>query len=466
MDKDPPPAAPASPSKRQPTAPNFVYGITSEPGRRVYGSRVLGDIDGDGFDDFVVLGEQGVQGGTLDSSLETAVHLFYGKPAFPSQLSTAAANAKFTACSIEPIGDVNGDGLDDFSFVDLRGTRLVFGRKERLTNLADLDRASGAVWDGPTDPSESHELWALRAGDLNGDGFDDLLLAVNQSVYDEKTDEFSISDHMYLMWGRAKGWPSGKFDPAWVAATLDSGSPTGFEFYALSPIGPVDLDSDGFADLLAMRRTDLHFVAFYGAPDRFSNLTSPLVPDVEWDVPSRTIMPIGDFDGDGFVDLASFRFSAVTGGDILVHYGGPTRWLGKVKLTADLQLTSTSWLSQLATTGDVNGDALPDLLVASPNYGDPVTGAIFVLRGSGRRQLGARTLGANDTLMVGPGVTHRPGDSLDGLGAMLGGELDATGDIDGDGSSDVLAGAPGLSELDAPMGEGGVFLIPSAPMPQ
>ncbi len=152
----------------------------------------------------------------------------------------------------------------------------------------------------------------------------------------------------------------------------------------------------------------------------------------------------GDFNGDGYLDLAVGAPGESPGSDpesgyVFVYRGGPcglSRWhsLGQ----ANGALTGTNekgdeFGTSLAA-GDFDGDGKDDLAVGAPGESpgsDPESGWVFVYRGSssglsGWDGLGQSGLGANEK-----------GDEF---GTSL-----AAGDFDGDGKDDLAVGAPGES---------------------
>jgi hypothetical protein len=225
-------------------------------------------------------------------------------------------------------------------------------------------------------------------GDIDGNGRDDLVMGVPSEDVDTATDAgFAI-----VTYGRAGG------------------------LSANSSLGITQEDLGGTLELR----------------DRFANAIA-----------------YGDFDGDGFADVAigssgeDYDDAADTG---VVHvlYGSRD----------GLSTTRSQFLSQdglgqasdpgdffgaVLAAGDLNGDNRDDLVVGVPgeDIGSAVAaGRVYVVNGGGGGlQVGAPPLRLDQTKAV-PG---KPGD-FDAFGAAL-----ATGDLDGDGVDDLAVGAPGES---------------------
>jgi hypothetical protein len=373
-------------------------------------SGFVGDLDGDGAADFALFAWVG-SGGESDPRRALA-YVFYGRSDFPAQLSVA--DADFVIHGVEGqltrLGDFNGDGFDDLGFAG-EGAQGGSGRFDVL--LGGAQRRSGTLAARTLETSFGGSLvseldrvaTASAPGDLNGDGYADLLLGSS------------------LIFGRAEPYGQVSLLAAGVvAATLGS------RVSATSPrVG--DLDGDGYDDLLLnAEQPEL----FYGRADWGAAL-QPITPDAVF--AAWSLLSLGDWDGDGYGDLAAVSpgISYAVGEahdptelsyQLNMVYGGPQRFRNA---SVPWQGTQSFLPPEQFALGDVNGDQYPDLILGEPYLG---AGAVFLVpSGAGSRPSEIRLADADAALR---------GQAFGERGDSLGKSVSSGGDVDGDGTSDVL----------------------------
>ncbi len=334
-------------------------------------------------------------------------------------------------------GDVDGDGLDD----------LLVGAK--LSGAAGIYSGSAYLVLGPVsaDASLAHAYAVVRgetygdyagasvagAGDLDGDGYDDLLIGATG-----QDDGGGNAGAAYLLMGPISGELS--LSAADVRFTgEDSGDQAGSSSSAAG-----DVDGDGFDDVI---------VGAFGSDLGGSNsgaaylLRGPLSVDAglsaadarlfgesAGDRAGSAVAGAGDVDGDGLDDLLVGAPDSNLGG---TGSGAAYLVLGPVSGDLDLGAADARLLgvapdaagSSVAGAGDVNDDGYGDLLVGAPenSVGGLEAGAAYLVLGPFTGDLdlssaNARLLGA--------------------AGEQAGWDVAGGGDVDGDGYDDVLVGAP------------------------
>jgi len=334
------------------------------------------------------------------------------------------------------------------------------------------------------------------AGDVDGDGIDDLLIGAPDGRGDSER-----TGRVYLVSGSTTWSGGSEVDVREVAVVLEElGDSTGF---ALAGIG--DLDGDGFDDLAigapqASEEDERHVLIGYGPLD---DVCGP-----GWDgglisagqggaYHGYALASAGDLTGDGQLDLAvGSPFFARIGNDdgLLTVYSGPIE--GEVSLD-DAAFTlygspdrnNLGWV--LAGGGDHDGDGQDDLLASSGMYGSSSPGVVVVsgpVNGSQSvvdllvlestidlsDKFGCSISWAGDWngdgyddiligdtwdfyglayLVLGPladGEPWSPATTFEGTtnGARLGHAVLGDFDLDGDGALDIAVGAP--SALESP----------------
>lgn len=418
----------------------------------------VGDFNGDGFDDLLF----GSDTGSL-SSLPGDAYLVYGKAGgFATTFDLNAlsnigsdGSGGFRLFGVDPAdgagylvdtaGDVNGDGYADLlisaPFADHPAGRsgageryVVYGRVDQPTSffLSDLDGVNGFTIRG-IDQIDQINGAAAPAGDVNGDGYDDIVLGAH----------FAFNDgpgvgESYVVFGKPGPRDSffeledltefrgGDGSAGFVLRGIDPGDQSGL---AVSSAG--DINGDGVEDLLigaalAGDKAGEAYVVYgttLGFPaeielDSLDGTNGFLITGVKGDLPAdfNDLLP-GNFPGSGA--KRDFAEAAVTNGDQAGF--------------------------SIAPAGDVNGDGLDDLLVGAP-FASPQSryqaGQVYLIFGN---EGGFPSQFLLDDIDGTNGITLNGADGIqlsNPSGDEAGTVVRSAGDINGDGFDDVLIGAP------------------------
>jgi hypothetical protein len=386
-------------------------------------------------------------------------------------------------------GDFNGDGYADVAFGAPNGDSWLNGRAgagevyvsygapDRRPDI-DLMQASpgGAAFFG-VDAADG--LGArLAAGDIDGDGFDDLLISADSGAGPGNTRLFA--GEVYLVYGQAASW--GYVDLAAAPASIvriwgaDPGDGKDNQDSGVVEVATGDLNRDGFDDILLgfdsaaslqnARPRAGEVTILYGRAAHYTDvdLAAPPPGAVRlWGAdPADSFghaIAAGDVDGDGFDDLLigapaadSLGNARDLAGEVYLVRGGPAP-LTDIDMAAPGAGVVRVWggepgvfeqdsLGQAVAIGDLDGDGRGDLILAAGGADSP--GHVRQNAGEVAIVFAPPAAGDLDLNASPAGVLHVWGaDQVDQLGASLGnwGEGLAVGDFNGDGRADLAIGA-------------------------
>ncbi len=268
----------------------------------------LGDMDGDGYDDVMI----GATHDDEEGSNTGAIYIYYGSS---SGLNTDREE-KWTAAFARDVdlfgtsmvlADVDGDGTQEL-VVYSEGYAREDGGDGFLTTY-ELDGSGSFDWPSettidviPPTGAEPIGTSGLVAGDFDGDGFDEVVLASWYSTYGA-----TYSGYLHHYSGSADG-----LDPD-ALQILTSSNPTAHASFGNTMVSTLDVDADGSPDLLVGARGASEGLAYQGALYVFYGGTSGLsttADDVIWPDTAHEqqnfanwAAPIGDIDGDGKPEL-------------------------------------------------------------------------------------------------------------------------------------------------------------------
>ena len=395
--------------------------------------RTAGDVNGDGYSD-VIIGWPGYDGGLTD---EGAAYVYHGSSSGLSSFASWGAESNVfkgqMGNSVSTAGDVNGDGYDDVIIGAPSAGRawVYYGSASGVT--------SSSPWITNGQSGASYGNSVAYAGDVNNDGFDDVI--VGAPFHDDSSTD---NGRAFVYYGSA-----GSMDT--TADFAVSSAKLGVQF-GWSVSGAGDVNGDGYDDLIIGSRN-------YDSPDpgegrAFIYHGSATVPvydaGPDGDEPGAeygySVAGAGDVNGDGYADVVigaplSNNGGFTDAGRVEILYGGPggISETGKTVVTGP-QESGAQLGYDVDTAGDVNGDGFADVIIGAPyrNSGQTDEGVAYVLRGS---NTGIRSLD-----YAFGGFEYWIGQSNQS-NAHYGWAVGTAGDVNGDGFSDVVAGAPGYDSF-------------------
>ncbi len=361
--------------------------------------------------------------------------IVYERPYWWKTIEGDAANQKF-GLIVSDLGDINGDGYDDFiAGSPYKGFLEVFSGADASTVLLILDDADLGLYGLET---------ATAAGDVNNDGYPDIVAADHT--------ENTYKGTVYVFSG---------FDGSTIH-TVDGVS--NYSNFGRETASAGDVNGDGYDDFMASSNN--YKVEVFSGLD--ATLIHTITNEFSLSNFARSISDLGDVNNDGY---AEFIIGSTE--EALVYNGLD----GTLLYSADNQGSYDQLGLLVAQAGDVNADGYPDFLARAAIIGNPLSDAIVYSGVDGSvihtfTQLSESSYFAHafsgagdinndgyDDVVIGAKNKYNDGSYSgsvyvfngvdgqllyefkgDGWQNYLGEVVSSAGDVDGDGYADIIAG--------------------------
>lgn len=389
----------------------------------------IGDINGDGFSD-VIIGATGVSGSA------GAAYIFLGSASGIASGTSASASATLTGISsndnfgisVANAGDINGDGFSDVVIgaykVSNIGAAYIF-----LGSASGIASGSASTASATLNGAAVNDAFGISvssAGDVNGDSYSDVIVG----AYGHNLGTGAA--YIYL------GSSTGIANNASASAILNGVSATGAFGGSVSSAG--DVNGDGYSDVIigassVSTNTGAAYI-YQGSSSGIANNASPsttLSGVSSGDRFGFSVAGAGDMNGDAFADVIIGAIGVSSGTGAAYVFEGNSAGISNTAAPAAIWKginTGDSYGFAVASAGDINGDGISDALAGAPNASTS-TGALYTYSG-------------NPDASVNPSNVSIVGQNA---GDRYGLSVATAGDVNGDGYSDVIIGAIGYNGI-------------------
>jgi hypothetical protein len=425
------------------TAPAWTAEINQGAADFGHSVATAGDVNDDGYADVII----GAPFWELVQTNEGRAFVYHGSatglsPVFNWFTEINQANAEY-GNSVATAGDVNADGFSDVIVgshfynngqTDEGRAYVYLGSGGGLSTTAD--------WTAEADEDGAEfGISVGTAGDVNGDGFADIVVGALAFTNGHTTEGQARVYH---------GWLGGLgTTPQWIG----EGNQTGAAFGSSVAVAG-DVNGDGYSDLIVGARSFDNGHVDEGAAFVYHGAGSGLATTTAWTAEGNqsnagfgsAVAALGDLAGDGYSDVIVgapwYDNGEPNEGKVFIYHGSSSGLGVSPAWTAEINFPEARFGTSVASAGDVNDDGYPDVIVSAPLYGngENAEGGAFVYHGSPS------------------GLSTTPSWIAEGNRAGVELEVVSTaGDVNGDGYSDVIIGADSFTNGESSEGRAFVF---------
>ena len=378
-------------------SPEQGFQIKGDDDTNLFGSAVDGarDLNGDGYDDLLI----GSPGADYARDNGLAAILLGPHVGDTHQYSlikiTGGDTDALLGSDVAFLGDINNDGWEDFA-VSAPGTsnipsrvHVIFG-SINLTgtttiNVNDLGDSKVTFFSGGAAGDYWWTGFSLGAGDINGDGINDIVVASYSAL---TSDSWTDNGRVSVIYGKSEGWTDLNLglDLGDAGFHIDGGPNMNLG----ARVAVTDVNGDGMSDIAIAAKSSAYVV--FGATSVSENLnvlrlgdrgfTIGATQEVVADPYLYSVADVGDINHDGLSDIfvgVPYRQTdgVAKSGLGVVFYGSETTANQLSNVTIDNPGDRGFWIQSSVSNGELGGAAAGVGDMSADGRDD------FYIRGSG-----------------------------------------------------------------------------------
>ena len=307
-------------------------------------SGFMGDVDGDGIEDFNFFVTKETQEGS---------RTYFGNSSNNFNYTESLRNVpqKEDIKEVVNLGDLNGDEKEDLAYLTDEKVMIFTDKLDEIPELTI--ESSGQYY------NQSYDI--IIGGDFNGDGYSDI--ALYEEVQDENDENYNTSIQLFYGGSDINDTPDHT-----IYFNADLGMPSNTtDGMGVRKIG--DINDDGVQDFMLYGDGDMFI--FYGGSSIDKKPDMTIDANKEY-VGSRT-EALGDINEDGIDDFAVSDFKNTS---VYVYFGKGSSGSESDYQEPDLTMAPDGSLSDNSisdfgfslTSGDYNGDGITDIAAMPYNF--------------------------------------------------------------------------------------------------
>jgi hypothetical protein len=381
----------------------------------VFNPKGVGDVNGDGYEDYIA-------SFYLGDSLMAGFHyqIYSTKLYYVSSTFDTIPDLTINNSICYPLGDINNDGYDDIMALELNCAAVIpYTICCIYPGGTEINETQKFICELPFYFNMKFSIQVEEIGDLNGDGYKDFIIA----------SPYNWTDGL----GRVFIYHGGKTikeEPDQILQVKLK--QMGTSSFGSSVIGIGDNNKDGYNDILIAETVlsgDSGNLQLYYGGDKLDSIPNKIFLPEEIDF-GRQLKNAGDLNNDNVVD---FIVTTSGSGNCYINLG----------IDSIIHINMFKWgyggYIGVGAGGDINGDGYDDFILSNTNYKDSLgvmTGAIWGFWGN--KEIDT----IPDYQIIGNKKWFRFGESMD-----------IAGDINDDGYDDVLILEPNYPDYNKPWGK-------------